>query len=45
MDESQEIYEENNKRGLSIEMEFEKDVDLETCEVSIMQVMIELLNQ
>ena len=37
--------EENDKRGLSIEMEFEKDVDLEICEGSILQVTIELLNQ
>ena len=39
------MYEENDKRGLSIEMEFEKDIDLETCEGSILQVTIELLNQ
>ena len=45
MDESQEMYEENNKRWLSIEMEFEKDIDLETCEGSILQITIELLNQ
>ena len=34
-----------DKRGLSIEMEFDKDIDLETCKESILHVMIELLNQ
>jgi len=30
---------------LSIEIEFEKDIDVETCKVSILQITIELLNQ
>ena len=37
----QEIYDrEIDKRGLSIEIEFDKDIDLETCKGSILHVII-----
>ena len=45
IDENVEMWNKNEKKGLSIEMEFEPDVDIETCVGSIMHVAVELLTQ
>ena len=45
MDENVEMWNKDEKKKLSIEMEFQPDIDIETCVGSIMHVTVELLTQ